>query len=264
MTEVAVQSKKNAALCLVRSLKEKKYRREHGLFFVEGSTLFSEAMEAGLVPQTVVLSEGAGASLAAAVRAALEATDARLLVVSESIYESVSAEQAPQGVLAVFSIENALCRSRERAALGAMRYIVLENVQDPGNVGAMLRSAAAFGYRGAMLVNSADVFNPKTVRACMGALFALELSVFDSLEEALSAAKAAGLRLYGTSPYAEVPLQNADFEVPFAMVFGNEGHGMSEAALAACDERLSIPMQGMESLNAACACAVALYESVRQ
>lgn len=267
MTELVIESKKNETLSLIRSLKEKKYRRETGLFFVEGQTLFSEALSAGLVPQTVVLSRAAGEKLAARVRRALEKTEVRLLVVSELLYATVSAEHAPQGVLAVFSVSDVLESSKKihsSVTTVAERYIILEKIRDPLNVGAILRSAAAFGYRGAVLVDSADLFNPKTVRACMGALFHLELYFCEDTPEALEFVRSRALALYGTSPHAVRTIREADYGRPFALLFGNEGAGATEEALSACDEVLTIPMQGMESLNAAAACAVALYESVRE
>lgn len=266
MTEVYVESKKNATLALVRSLQEKKYRRIHDLFFVEGVTLFEEATAAGLVARTVVLSTEVSEELLAKVRARLQETECRLLLVPHSVYESVSAEQAPQGVLAVFSVSELLSltgKIHSFVTQKSARYLILEQLQDPGNVGAILRSAAAFGYRGAVLVNSADLFNPKTLRACMGALFRLELFVVSTTQEALALAREKGLTLYATSPHAKKDVAEADYSRPFALLIGNEGGGLSREALEACDEVLTIPMQGMESLNAACAAAVVLYESAR-
>lgn len=266
METVVVESKKNSSLSLVRSLQEKKYRRELSLFFLEGATLFFEALDVGLLPRLVVLSDSALASLREAVFARLSELDVRVLCVSEALYASVSAELSPQGVLGVFSVEEVMERSKKIYTKDEdfpSRYIILEKIQDPGNVGAMMRSAAAFGYRGAILVDSADLFNPKTVRACMGALFHLELFVCRTLSEAREFAAEKGLALYGTSPHTTRMLRDGDFSRPFAMLFGNEGAGMSEEAFSACDETFVIPMSGMESLNAACACAVALYESTR-
>ena len=263
MTEVLIESKKNESLSRIRALKEKKYRKEYGQFFLEGQTLFFEALSAGLVPSAVVLSLSASASLQARVRAALSEMEVRVLVVEEDLYLSLSAEHAPQGVLAVFSVRDLLDLSQNGIRFEKERYIILEKMQDPGNVGTMLRSAAAFGYRGAILCASADLFSPKTVRACMGALFRLELLLCASTEEAFALARARGLKVYTTSPHAEKKVSDADYTSPFALLFGNEGAGASDEALSLCDEVLTIPMQGMESLNAAGACAVALYESVR-
>ncbi len=266
MEIVKVESKKNTALALVRSLQEKKYRREHGLFFLEGATLFFEALDSGLSPALVVLSDAANGELREQVLSRLTSAEVRVLAVSEALYATVSCEMAPQGVLGVFSVSDVIENSKKvhlSDASSLERYIILEKIRDPGNVGAMMRSAAAFGYRGVIFVDSADLFNPKTVRACMGALFHLELCFCETFSEVLSFVRARSLRLYGTSPHASCVLKDADFASPFALLFGNEGAGASEEALSACDEVLTIPMQGMESLNAACACAVAVYESTR-
>lgn len=261
-----ITSKKNETLSFIRSLQEKKYRRQHGLFFLEGVTLFEEALSAGLVPHTVVLSSAAPDGLYESVKTRFEEGDTVCLSVEHDVYRTLSAELAPQGVLAVFEtrlvtenskkIHNSVTKPLER-------YIILENIQDPGNVGTMLRSAAAFGYTGALLVATADLFSPKTVRACMGALFHLDIHLMDRFSDALDFVRERGLKLYTTSPHVKKAVREADFTTPFAVLIGNEGAGASEEALAACDEQLTIPMQGMESLNAAAACAIVLYESVR-
>lgn len=262
MEKLVIESKKNATLSLVRSLNEKKYRKEHGLFFLEGETLFFEARAAGLVPRIVVLSASASRPLFSAVEESVSSLDTKLCIVTQDLYCSVSAEQAPQGVLGVFSVEDFLSLTHARGSAHT-RYVILEKIRDPGNVGAILRSAAAFGYRGAVFVDCADLFNPKTLRASMGALFGLELFVYPTLEGALSFVREHGLCLYGTSPHAKRFIRDADWKRPFALLFGNEGAGATEEALSSCDEVLAIPMESMESLNAACACAVALYESAR-
>lgn len=262
MIETRVESKKNETIRRIRSLQEKKYRRALDAFFIEGVTLFFESLDAGLVPETVVLSRSADEALFVRVRGALADLDCRLIVVPEEVYAAVSTELAPQGVLAVFCLSAVLETSAFRAPQSE-RYLFLEEVRDPANVGAILRSAAAFGYRGAIFVDCADLFNPKTVRACMGALFCLELLVCDTLEDGVDTVKTRGLSLYGTSPRAKKDIRDADWSRPFALVIGNEGHGMTEEARECCDELLGIPMQGMESLNAACAAAVTLYESTR-
>ena len=265
MELIRITSRQNETLKTVRALSEKKYRKQLGLFFTEGRKLFFEALEAGLVPKFTVLSEDAPEEMREGVCAALKPWDVRCLSVPASVYASVSAEDAPQGILAVFSVREVLENSKKfrPESPESGRYVILERVQDPGNAGTILRSAAAFGYTGVLAVSGADLFSPKAVRASMGALFHLEILVFPELSGALGEVRARGLHLYGTAPRAEISITGAAYAEPFGVILGNEGAGMSEEAMEACEKLFTIPMRGMESLNVAAACAVTLYESTR-
>ena len=266
MELISVTSRANETLRFARALQEKKHRDRSRRFFTEGLTLFREALAAGLVPETVVLSDKLDAKTQKRILEALAQTDARVLRVPEDLSRSISPEHAPQGVFAIFAFledtENSkFVHKKDKKSIA--RYIILEKIQDPGNAGSMLRSAAAFGYTGAFLCGAADLYHPKTMRGAMGALFSLELAVFESVSDLLSECDRRSLTLYGTSPHAPQTIGATRFAAPFAVCFGNEGAGMSEELTRACDEVFSIPMRGAESLNAAAACAVVLYETQR-
>ena len=149
-------------------------------------------------------------------------------------------------------------------ALEGRRYLVLDGVQDPGNVGTILRTANAFDADGMFLVNAcADLYNPKTVRASMGAVFRRPVWSCDA-ETLGRLLKESGLPLYGTALRKDtVDVREADLR-RCALVIGSEGRGVSEGMLAMCEKTLRIPMDpGCESLNAAVAAAILLWEAAR-
>ena len=146
---------------------------------------------------------------------------------------------------------------------GRQRYLALEGVQDPGNVGTMLRTAGAFGWTVFLLSGCADLYNPKTVRAAMGVHFR-SVIYRDSLAHAAALVRAAGLPLYAAALSEDtLDLRLADFS-RCAVIVGSEGRGVSREALALCDRTVKIPMdETCESLNAAAAAAVLLWEGAR-
>lgn len=143
--------------------------------------------------------------------------------------------------------------------------VVLDGVQDPGNVGTIIRSADAAGAAGVVLgAGCADVYNPKTIRSTMGSLFHLPI-VEGQLESLLPEAKVAGVKLVSTSLQAEHSCYSYDFTQSVWLVIGNEGKGISDATARLVDDSITIPMQGQaESLNAAMAATILLFEAMRQ
>lgn len=227
------------------------YREETGEFLCDSPKLLGEASLWGAPVTAVLYTRGADVSGVPA--------GARLAEVTESVMRSVSPMETPQGV--VFS-----CRLGDRrlpAELKPGRYLLLDGVQDPGNVGTILRTADAFGWTVFLLPGCADLYNPKTVRSAMGVHFR-RAAYQASLEEAAALVRSAGLPLYAaalrqdTADVRRVDLRRC------AVIIGSEGRGVSPAALALCDGTVKIPMRGTcESLNAAAAAAVVLWEGAR-
>ena len=184
----------------------------------------------------------------------------RAVEIPADVMRSVSPMEAPQGALFVARRPAAGLPDR----LDGRRYLALEGVQDPGNVGTILRTADAFEADGLFLLEGcADLYNPKTVRASMGAVFRRP-AWHCTLAQLLPLLKAAGLPLYGAALRADtVDVRAVDLRRGVVLV-GSEGHGLSEAALAACDRTVKIPMSPRcESLNAAVAAATLLWEGWR-
>lgn len=231
------------------------YREETGEMLCDSPKLLREAELWGQGIRTILYTEGTDIFPFKP-----EDTCVRVIQVTESVMESVSPMKTPQGV--VFSCSSMLHRPPEELEPG--RYLVLDRVQDPGNVGTILRTADAFDCGPVFLLpGCADVNNPKTIRAAMGVHF--RMAIYQSnLEELTALLEKAGIPLYAaalgenTADLRELDLSNA------AVVIGSEGRGVSQAVLEACAGTLKIPMsERCESLNAAAAAAVILWETAR-
>lgn len=229
------------------------YRAKTGEYLGDGTKLLEEALAWGAAVTTVVYT--------VAVQLPPLPPEIRAVEVPEDVMKSISPMEAPQGALFLAKQPDTALPEK----LSGSRYLVLEGVQDPGNVGTILRTADAFEADGLILLEGcADLYNPKTVRASMGAVFRRS-AWGGTLAELLPLLKAAQLPLLGaalrddTTDVREVDLTRA------AMLIGSEGRGLSEAALAACDGTIRIPMGARcESLNAAVAAATLLWEGYRQ
>lgn len=227
------------------------YRRQQGEFVCEGPKLLSEALAWGAEFTGVVLEEGHTAAVPDGVRT---------VSVSAALMKNLSDTETPQGVLF-------LCRMSSVSlpqSLPGGRFLVLDGVQDPGNVGTVWRTADAFGADGLFLLpGCADPFSPKTVRATMGACF--RLSVWETDRAGLSAALGcARIPLYATALREDTEdIRKVDLSRS-AVVIGSEGRGVSQETLSLCEKTLKIPMrERCESLNAAVAASVAAWEMAR-
>ena len=248
-----ITSRQNPLMSHIRKLgSSRSYRRETGEYLGDGVKLLEEAAHWGASLTAVVYTEGTSLpSLPEGVR---------LVEVPEGLMAAISPMEAPQGAL--FVAKQPDLGPPER--LTGSRYLALEGVQDPGNVGTILRTADAFGVDGLFLLEGcADLYNPKTVRASMGALFRRPVWRCD-LSQLLPLLRQAHLPLYGAA-LCEDTLDAREADLRRAVVLvGSEGRGLSQKALNACTATVKIPMSPRcESLNAAVAAAVLLWEGWR-
>lgn len=254
-----ITSKTNPLCVHLRKLSSSRsYREETGEFLCDSPKLLREAALWGAPVQTLLYTEGTE------LPRELEGRVPRAVKVSEGVMRSVSPMETPQG--AVFSCRIPDCRLPKRLEpgdRGRLRLLVMDGVQDPGNVGTILRTADAFKTAAVLLPGCADLYNPKTLRAGMGVHFR-SVIYRCTLEELTALLKEAGLPLYGaalredTADVRRVDLRRC------AMAVGSEGRGLSAEVLAACDGTVRIPMDPRcESLNAAAAAAVLLWEAAR-
>lgn len=227
------------------------YREKNGECLCDSPKLLKEAALWGQTVTAVMYTEG--------VELPPLSGSPRVVQVTESVMRSVSPMETPQGV--VFSCRMGPTDPPERLEPG--RYLLLDGVQDPGNVGTILRTADAFGWTVLLLPGCADLHNPKTLRSGMGVHFRRPAYVC-SLERAAELIRAAGLPLYATALMEDTAdVRDVDL-TRCAVIIGSEGRGISQEALALCDQTLKIPMcQTCESLNAAVAAAVVLWEGAR-
>lgn len=248
-----ITSRQNALCTHIRKLTTSgAYRRQQGEFLCDSPKLLEEALLRGGNLHTVVCTESA-------VLPPIPA-GVRMIQVPGDVMKSISPAQTPQGVLAICGMMNRTLPEK----LEGKRYVVLDGVQDPGNVGTILRTADAFSADGLLLVNAcADLYNPKTIRATMGAVFRCPVWSCDvpALQNLL---KVSGLPLYGAALRADtVDARTMDYS-RCAIAIGSEGRGLSQEVLDRCDQTVLIPMQShCESLNAAIAATVLLWEAAR-
>lgn len=254
MEREVITSRANPLLVRVRKLNSRRsFRREEGAFAAEGPKLLGEALRWGAAElEAVICSPGVSLpELPGWVR---------VIEVADGLLASVSDTENPQGI--VF-----LCKGKNPAMpdqLSGERWLVLDGVQDPGNVGTVWRSADAFGADGLILCNGcADPWNPKTIRATMGAVF--RLPVYEStLETAAKTLARADIPLYATALREDTEDVRAVWLGRAAVVIGSEGRGVSPEALELCQKTIKIPMRARcESLNAAVAASVVLWEMAR-
>ena len=248
-----ITSRSNPLMAHIRKLvSSRSYRREHGEYIGDGVKLLEEAVRWNAPITAVVYTKGTPVSAVP--------ESVRLVEVPEDLMRSISPMETPQGALFVARIpENALPEH-----LSGHRYLAMEGVQDPGNVGTILRTADAYEADGVILLEGcADLYNPKTVRSTMGALFRVK-AWSTTLDELCAVLRRSELPLLGAALREDtVDAREADLHHAVVLI-GSEGRGLSEAALNACDKTIRIPMsERCESLNAAIAAATLLWEGYR-
>lgn len=247
-------SRKNDVVRVFRGLaREKKLREERGSFVIEGDHLCGEAVAAGLDIRYALITERARERYPQTAQALISGA-AQYAVISEDIAEYISDTKAPQGLFAEVA--------RPAAATSHNgRLVLLDGVQDPGNVGTIIRTAEALGLGGVLLSSDcADVYSPKTLRASMGSVFRLTCISCD-IPQMITSLKDEGYSVFG-SMLDETAQRLGEILFPerSAVVIGSEGRGISDEVKEACTGGLYIPISGAESLNAAAAASIILWE----
>ena len=238
--------------------------REDGLIFVEGERLVEELAGSELAVQQVFYS-GSPTPRTAALVSLFETLGVDCLPCAEAVLKALSATVQPQGIAAIARRPEPLPLDHFLSFEDPL-ILVLDAVQDPGNVGTMLRTAEAAGTTGVVtLQGTADPLSPKALRSAMGSAFRLPIVRGITTEHLLNWAKATGIRLITAAADSAAPYSQELWTEPCALIMGNEANGVSPALLAAAHQRVFIPMQPpVESLNVAAAAAVLLFEATRQ
>ena len=254
----------------MRALTQKKYRDKEGRYLVEGDNLVTEALAFGLA-ETVFVRENRPDLMQR--YQGRETLGTEFLFLAEPLLNKACATETNQGVLAVVKkpapdIERFMMAANKAAQNKECNgnLLVLDRLQDPGNLGTILRTATGAGLAGGIVLKgTADIFGPKTIRAAAGAVFRFPLYFADTPAQVAELCQSMGKRLIGTTPEGGRPYYEADLAKDVALVIGNEGNGMSREMLELCAERVYIPMAaGLESLNAAVAAGVLLYAGMSQ
>ena len=281
-----ITSKDNEMVKQIRKLKEKKYRDETGCFMVEGIKLVEEALQEKVKIQTIVICEECMQDGSLSQSLLYEIAKQNCLYVSAKVFDILTDVTNPQGILAVVykmgeeekteskqvaelfergekaEIEN---KQRESPKKQEEMIVALDGIQDPGNLGTILRTLDSAGMHQILLSkDTVDPYNPKVVRSTMGAIYRVQIKQVENLVEELKKYQKQGHEVMVTSLQAEKNIYQVDYHKKI-VVIGNEANGVSKEIEVLADEKIKIPMLGKaESLNAAVATSIIVYEYIRR
>ena len=240
-----------------KCIKQAKERKKHGVFIVEGVRMFSE------IPRDYHVESFATKEFYDKNEKLFDGLEFE--IVSDNVMESLSDTKTPQGVISIVRQFSYDVIGQSMSGKTAPLIIALENIQDPGNLGTIIRTSEGAGVTGVILSSgTVDIYNPKTVRSTMGSIFRVPFTYVENLKDSIKRLSESGFATYsahlqGTSFY------DFDYKKPTVFVMGNEGNGLSKERSNATDHKILIPMKGeVESLNVATASTVLMYEAMRQ
>ncbi len=243
---------------LLQLQKKSKARNEENVFIVEGIRMFSEVPENRV--EKVYISE----SLYNKKREELNLERFSYEVLSNSVFEHVSDTKTPQGILCI--VKQNTYNIEELLKIENPHFMVLDNLQDPGNLGTIVRTAEGAGVNAVFLSKeSVDIYNPKTIRSTMGSIYRVPVVYVEDLISLLEVFKEKGIKSYAAHLEGKNSYDKEDYEGGTAILIGNEGNGLRDEVSNAADIWVQIPMQGqVESLNAAIAASILMFEVARQ
>lgn len=255
-----ISSAENGIYRSFTRLKKKKYRDRENRYIIEGIHLIEEAVQNGAAIDRVFIREDFQEE---AVIRLVEQCGAESFLLPRILFDRSADTETPQGIAAV--AQKPYC-AEGKFFENSKNFLVLDRLQDPGNIGTILRTADACGFRGAIIVKgTADLFAPKTVRAAAGSLHRIHLLFVESPEAVLTLLQHHGIRSICTSPRGGQWYYDTDLRENLALIIGNEAAGACDVFLQNADLRIMLPMEGsIESLNASIAASVLMYDSLRQ
>ena len=266
-----ISSRQNPIVKWASSLSDKKSREKNASFIAEGEKLCFEAAISGLPVSHIFVSESKRDTILPRIKEAYCSSlydDTRVICLSDNAFEKISTEKAPQGIIIIIKYLDFFRRvdiiyNVDFFLSPDERAIALCSLRDPSNLGAVIRSAVAFGVEHIILsADSADLYNPKTVRAAMGGLFKIKASIVSDFSGFVKAARKAGRRVFAAElTDSAIALNEACVSSTDIFVIGNEGHGIPREVSVECDKSVFIPISSdTESLNAAVAASILLWE----
>lgn len=255
-----ISSKDNETIKNIKKLKEKKYRDEIGCYIIEGIKLVKEAIEENAEIKYVVICEDCEDSVKLEQNLLYDIAKNDCLYVTKKIFQSISDVTTPQGVLAVVAKK----KGNKQINYNDEVIIVLDGIQDPGNLGTILRTVDSADLKQIVLSkNCADPYNPKVVRSTMGAIFRVNIVETESLVNTLKEMKKYNFEIIATA----LDTNESIYDIKYTnkvIVIGNEANGVSKEVQEIADKKVKIPMMGKtESLNASVATGIMVYEYVR-
>ena len=268
-----IRSRQNRNIVELCKLSDRKSREATGLFRFDGIKLLEEAIRHGVEIGSVFLRESScgriGAFLEERFGGAVRERLGRVFLISDEVFERISEEKSPEGVITVAKYIDKLQKivtiyySADFLKMRDERIVLLESVRDPSNIGAVIRSAAALGVDRMILSSDcADIYHPRAVRASMGALFNQKIDRVNDLAKTVSELSASGRRVFAAALDDRAWRLGAfERQAGDCVVIGNEGHGLSPQVIDACDHSVMIPMSDRaESFNAAVAASILMWE----
>ncbi len=257
---LSITSKDNKLIKnIIKLISKAKYRKEQGLFVVEGLRLCTDAIRSGASVEAFICTEEALQKHADSV-AELENYADYSYIVPSSIFSAISDTKTPQGVICVVK---ALDNKPQFDKINN-KYVLLQNMQDPSNLGAVLRSADALGFSGVILTKDCcDIYSPKVCRASMGAIFRVPFIICDDECGFVKDFNNGGIS-YAAVVRNGISITDFDYNENSLVCIGNEGNGLTDDLVKSCTYAVTIPMRGnAESLNAAAAAGIIMWEMVR-
>ncbi|MBQ8228391.1 MAG: RNA methyltransferase [Clostridia bacterium] len=238
-------------------------RKKSGKFFVEGARLCGDAAISGGDILQFFFTEKAKDKFSDFYKKIISVAEESYCI-SDDVSRKLSDTQSPQGMFCVCRIDDKNLSADKINPYG--KYILLENVQDPSNLGAVARTAEAMGIDGLIVNGGCDIYNPKALRACMGAFFRLNIIESDDILPFIKSVQGNGIKVFASTPDGQAEkITQVNFSGGVICIVGNEGNGVTPETMAAADAKITIPMQGRaESLNASTAAAILIWEMVRR
>ena len=253
-----ITSKDNDLIKHIKKLKEKKHRDETNSYIIEGVKIIEEAIDENADIEKIVVCNEINEEFSKELLYKIAKYD--VIYVSKNAFKLLTDVTNPQGILAVISKkQNTLVDFNKDF------YLILDNIQDPGNMGTILRTADSINLNQIIIrQGSVDCYNPKVVRATMGAIFRVNIVESNDMVKTIKELKKHKIKIYATDLKTEKNIYSVDYKKS-AVIIGNEANGVSEELLDLADEKIKIPMLGKtESLNAGVATGIILYEAVRK
>lgn len=260
---ISVESSENKLIKLVKSLSQKKFREKEGLFFTEGLRFVQDALESPWEIPFVLISETFNEKYIKTRKISLMNIKSTVYRIPDKLFDEISDTGSPQGILAVVKIKEYDLKS---VLFSPNLFLLLDGIQDPGNMGTIIRSADAAGFNAVILTRGCvDIYNPKVVRSTAGSLFHIPCITPLDLPEMFVQLRALGIKIYGASASAKKYSYSFDLHENVVLAIGNEANGLSFEVMNSVDDSISIPILGRaESLNASVAAGILLYEAIRQ
>ncbi len=260
---IQIRSINNKLIKNIKSLYRKKGREKHKSFLIEGIKIIDEVIANNYSIEYIIytdclLDNEEGLALFSKIN-----QFKNLVYVPMNIFKEISDTENPQGIMGVSKI---VSKDNEEIYSGENKtFLFLDGIQDPGNMGTIIRTADAFSMGGIIIrEGSVDPYNPKVIRSTMGSIFRVPLYFTKGIEEVVKL-RSQGISIYSTALDGSIPIHSVDFYGNFLLSIGNESKGVSEEVFSLSDKLIKIPMSGKtESLNAAVAASIIMYEAMKQ